>query len=144
MANADSKKKSGAFWVALGIFLSRIAGLIRERTFAHYFGNSDAGDAFKAALKIPNFLQNLLGEGVLSASMIPVYANLRAHGKNDEADQNVRVIGSILFITTSILCLIGIYLAPHLISVIAPGFSGEKALLTTQLRVVRYGRGGQR
>lgn len=133
MANADPKKKSGAFWVALGIFLSRVAGLIRERTFAHYFGNSDAGDAFKAALKIPNFLQNLLGEGVLSASMIPVYANLRAHGKNEEADQNVRVIGSILFLTTSILCLIGIYLAPHLISVIAPGFSGEKAILTTQL-----------
>ncbi len=52
-------KKSGALFVALGIFLSRIAGLIRERLFAHYFGNSDASDAFKAALKIPNFLQNL-------------------------------------------------------------------------------------
>ena len=55
--------------------MSRIAGLVRERVFAHYFGNSDAADAFKAAFRIPNFLQNLFGEGVLSASFIPVYAS---------------------------------------------------------------------
>ena len=48
--------RNHAFLVGLGIFLSRIAGLVRERVFAHFFGNSDAGDAFKAALKIPNFL----------------------------------------------------------------------------------------
>ena len=35
-------------------------------------GASDAADAFKAALKIPNLLQNLFGEGALSASFIPV------------------------------------------------------------------------
>ena len=43
--------------------------------FAHYFGlRPDAADAFYAAFRIPNFLQNLFGEGVLSASFIPVYA----------------------------------------------------------------------
>ena len=63
--------KRHAFLVAAGIFLSRIAGLVRQRIFAHYFGNSDAADAFNAAFRIPNFLQNLFGEGVLSASFIP-------------------------------------------------------------------------
>jgi len=71
-----------AFLVAAGIFLSRVAGLIRDRVFAHYFGNSDAADVFKAAFRIPNFLQNLFGEGVLSASFIPVYASLLA--RNDK------------------------------------------------------------
>ena len=69
--------------VAAGILLSRIIGLVRNRVFAHYFGTSDAADAFNAAFRIPNFLQNLFGEGVLSASFIPVYAGLRARG--DEA-----------------------------------------------------------
>ena len=64
--------------VAAGILLSRIVGLVRNRVFAHYFGTSDAADAFNAAFRIPNFLQNLFGEGVLSASFIPVYAGLRA------------------------------------------------------------------
>src|SRR5579859_4770616 len=63
--------------VAAGIFLSKIAGLLRETVFAHYFGNSDAADVFRAAFRIPNFLQNLFGEGVLSASFIPVYARDR-------------------------------------------------------------------
>src|ERR1700684_3129618 len=76
-----------AFLVAAGIFLSRVAGLVRERVFAHYFGNSDAADAFKAAFRIPNFLQNLFGEGVLSASFIPVHAGLRAAERHEEATQ---------------------------------------------------------
>ena len=81
-----------AVFVAAGILLSRIAGLVRERVFAHYLGNSDAAGAFKAALRIPNFLQNLFGEGVLSASFIPVYAGLLGQKNEKEAD---RVAGAV-------------------------------------------------
>ena len=77
--------KRFAFLVAAGILLSRIAGLIRTRVFAHYFGDSDAADVFNAAFRIPNFLQNLFGEGVLSASFIPVYAHLLARDDKEEA-----------------------------------------------------------
>ena len=82
--------------VAAGILLSRIAGLIRNRVFAHYFGTSDAADAFNAAFRIPNFLQNLFGEGVLSASFIPVYAGLRARGREDEARTAAGVVAALL------------------------------------------------
>ena len=128
--------KSGAILVALGIFLSRIAGLIRQRAFAHYFGNSDAADAFNAAYKIPNFLQNLFGEGVLSASFIPVYANLLASQDETgklEARKVASTILSLLFLTTSLLVLVGVLLTPFLIDTIAPGFHGEKKELTIKL-----------
>ena len=69
-----------AFLVGAGILLSRIVGVIRQRVFAHYFGTSAAADAFNAAFRIPNFLQNIFGEGALSASFIPVYAGLLARG----------------------------------------------------------------
>ncbi|MEI6399491.1 MAG: lipid II flippase MurJ, partial [Pseudomonadota bacterium] len=72
------KRSPAALAVGMGIFLSRIAGFVRDRVFAHYLGNSDAARAFRAALRIPNLLQNLFGEGVLSASFIPVYARLMA------------------------------------------------------------------
>ncbi len=130
------KQRSGALLVGSGIFLSRIAGLIRERIFAHFFGNSDAGDAFKAALKIPNFLQNLFGEGVLSASFIPVYAQLIASNdknKHTEASKVASVIASILFLFTSIIVILGVWSTPFLISTIAPGFQGEKRELTIKL-----------
>jgi putative peptidoglycan lipid II flippase len=124
---------SGANLVAAGILLSRVSGLIRERVFAHYFGNSDAGDAFKAALKIPNFLQNLFGEGVLSASFIPVYAGLLAQGAEEEAGKVAGAIASILALLVSFLVLAGVLATPLLIDLIAPGFHDEKRELTIRL-----------
>ena len=65
--------------VGAGILISRLAGLVRVRLIANYFGQqADAVDAFNAAFRIPNLLQNLFGEGALSGSFIPVHAALRA------------------------------------------------------------------
>jgi putative peptidoglycan lipid II flippase len=108
-------------------------GLVRQKIFAHYFGSSDAGDAFYAALKIPNFLQNLLGDGVLSASFIPVYANLVGRGGLEEADRVAGVIGSLLALVNGTLVAVGIWATPLMIDVIAPGFHGEKRELTIRL-----------
>ena len=72
--NKSKEKISNTQAVALGIFLSRIAGLLRESLLRAVLARGPAADAFAAALRIPNFLQNLLGEGSLSASFIPVYS----------------------------------------------------------------------
>lgn len=131
-----------AFLVAAGIFLSRIFGLVRDRVFAHYFGNSDAADAFRAAFRIPNFLQNLFGEGVLSASFIPVYANLLAKKDAAEARRTAGAVAALLGLTISFLVLVGVLATPYLIDVIAPGFSGEKRELTVQIvRILFPGAG---
>jgi putative peptidoglycan lipid II flippase len=128
--------------VASGILLSRILGLVRNRVFAHYFGTSDAADAFNAAFKIPNVLQNLFGEGVLSASFIPVYAGLRARGDEAEARRVAGAVAALLGLVTSILVLVGVLLTPALIGLIAPGFEGEKREVTIRLvRILFPGAG---
>src|SRR6187549_2442145 len=98
---APPRRLSGALAVGAGIFLSRIAGLIRERVLAHFLGLTVAADAFRAAIRIPNLLQNLLGEGVLSASFIPVYAELLAKGDEEEADRLAGTIFGVLALLTS-------------------------------------------
>ena len=123
----------GAFLVAAGIFLSRIAGLIRDRVFSHFFGLSYAADAFRAAVRIPNFLQNLFGEGVLSASFIPVYAKLVAEEKRENAGRVAGAIFSLLALVTAVLVLFGVLATPYLIDAIAPGFKGETRRLAIQL-----------
>ncbi len=128
--------------VAAGILLSRIVGLVRNRVFAHYFGTSDAADAFNAAFRIPNFLQNLFGEGVLSASFIPVYASLRARDRDRDAAAAAAAVAALLTLTVSVLVLAGMWLAPWLIDLIAPGFEGEKREATTSLvRILFPGAG---
>ena len=100
--------------MAAGILLSRIMGLVRQRVFVHYFGLLDAADAFTAALRVPNFLQNLFGEGVLSASFIPVYARLLAQGDDEEADRVAGAVGAILALSSSLIVLLGV--AGHAVS----------------------------
>ena len=122
-----------AFFVGAGILISRIVGLIRQRIFAHYFGTSAAGDAFSAAFRIPNFLQNIFGEGALSASFIPVYAKLLAADDEAEASRVANAVLGLLALVTSLIVLIGVITTPYLIDLIAPGFSGETRELTIRL-----------
>lgn len=128
--------------MAAGILLSRLAGLVRQRVFAHYLGLGDAADAISAAFRIPNLLQNLLGEGSLSASFIPVYARLRAQGRPGDAGQVARAVLGLLAGVTAVLVLAGVVLAPLLVELFLPGFEGAKRDLTIRLvRVLFPGTG---
>lgn len=127
---------AAALLVAAGILLSRIAGLIRQRVLGYYLATSPAADAYTAALRIPNFLQNLLGEGVLSASFIPVYAALRGRGEEGKARQVAGAVAGLLTLVTGGLALIGVAATPWLVDLIAPGFSGStRALAIVLVRI---------
>ena len=145
MAGNPHHDKTGrhAFTVGAGIFLSRLIGLVRQRIFAHFFGlRSDAADAFMAAIRIPNLLQNLFGEGVLSASFIPVYARLLAHGDEKESGRVAGAVFALLSLATSLVVLIGVLATPVFIDLIAPGFHGPKRELTISLvRILFPGAG---
>jgi putative peptidoglycan lipid II flippase len=133
----QTPSSGGAAWlVGAGILLSRLAGLIRQRVLGYYLATSPAADAYTAALRIPNFLQNLLGEGVLSASFIPVYAALRARGEDAKARSVAGGVAGLLSLVTGALALIGIAASPWLVDLIAPGFSGEtRALAIVLVRI---------
>jgi putative peptidoglycan lipid II flippase len=127
------RRIGGALAVGLGIFFSRIAGLVRERAFAFYLGNSKAAGVFRAALRIPNFMQNLLGEGVLSASFIPVYARLLAEGKTEEAHRVARTVGTLLALVAAVISLVGVVFAGVLVDLVSPGYEGASRELTVSL-----------
>ncbi len=118
--------------VAAGILVTRVLGYVRERVFAHYFGNGAAADAFRAALRIPNALRNLLGEGTLSASFIPVYARLNEQNK-DAARALAGAILGLLLLASGVLAVIGIAFAPAITAIVAQGFDGPRRDLTTVL-----------
>src|SRR5713101_3355729 len=127
-----------AFFVGAGILISRIVGLIRQRVFAYYFGTSAAGDAFSAAFRIPNFLQNVFGEGALSASFIPVYSKLLAQDNEEEASHVASAILALLALVTSSIVLVGVLFTPYFIDVIAWGFKGETRELTIRLARILF------
>ena len=119
--------------VALGILLSRIVGLVRMRIFGHFLGTGPAADAFTAALRIPNILQNLLGEGALSASFIPVYAGLLNQGDAATARRVARAVAGLVGFAVALAVLLGVLAAPLLTDVLAGGFDAETRALTIRL-----------
>lgn len=129
--------------IGAGITVSRLMGFVRERVFAHYFGNSDALDAFRTALKVPNLLQNLFGDQAISASFIPVYTQLWERDRDPEEARRVAwTVGSLLATAMAVLVALGVLATPLLMDLIAPGFEGGKRDLAIRLvRVVFPGIG---
>ena len=122
-----------AFMVGAGILISRIIGVIRQRVFAHYLGIGDAAGAFTAAFRIPNFLQNVFGEGALSASFIPVYANLLARGNKKEASRLADAVLTMLALATSVVVLTGILTTRYFVGLFAYSFDDATRELTIRL-----------
>jgi putative peptidoglycan lipid II flippase len=134
---APEDGRRGSFEVAAGILLSRVAGLVREIAISGFLGVGTAADAFKTALRIPNLLQNLLGEGVLSASFIPVYARLLDED-DEKAGRLAGAVAGLLCALTGVLVVVGVVLARPITILLAPGFSGERLDLTVSLMRIMF------
>jgi putative peptidoglycan lipid II flippase len=128
--------------VAAGIFLSRISGLLRDAVFANYFGTSQYASAFRSALRMPNVLQNLLGEGTLSASFIPVYSKLLERGEREAAGRVAGAIFALLVAIAGALALFGVVMAPVLVSIFLPGFTDELRAITVRLTRIIFPMAG--
>ena len=136
---ANSHPRRGSSAVASGIALSRLAGLVRESLLRSVLGLGPAADAFAAALRLPNLLQNLLGEGSLSASFIPVYSRLLGEGRDDEAGRVAGAVAGLLTALAGGLVVVAIVLARPLTVLLAPGFEGRRLDLTVDLMRITTG-----
>ncbi len=137
-AAGSTARRSGAVLVAAGIFLSRTLGLIRTHFLTGALGQSIAADAWIYAFRIPNFLNNLFGEGSLSASFIPVYAGLVRDGEDDEAGRTAGAVAAILALTVSIIVLLGVLFAAPLTTLIASGLTAPGKAATRALTDPAY------
>ncbi|WP_437594006.1 murein biosynthesis integral membrane protein MurJ [Sorangium sp. So ce1000] len=131
---APSAARSSAM-VTAGIILSRLVGLLRQRVTAHFFGTSELADVLAAAFRAGNITQNLLGEGTLSATFIPVYARLRGAGDARRATHFALSALGLLLAAAAVASLAGVLAAPWLSFLVAAGFDADKLASTT--RIVR-------
>jgi putative peptidoglycan lipid II flippase len=133
------RSRAGAASVFAGIVLSRLMGFVREGAFARYFGVGPHQDALTAAMRVPNVLQNLLGEGALSASFIPIYSGLLEEGRDEEAGRFAGAIFGLMMAAAATFALLGILLAKPIVVLLAPGFLRDAAAVAAgHLTVDRF------
>lgn len=135
---SDASSSRNSALVAAGILLSRISGLVRTAVVIRVLGVGAVADAFQAAMRIPNLLQNLLGEGVLSASFIPVYSRLLAQGRQEDAGRVAAAIVGLLTALTGTLALLGVAFAGPITRLVAVGFTGRTLELTVTLTRILF------
>lgn len=121
--------------VGAGIMLSRITGLARDVAVAAFLGTQFVADAYWAAIKIPNIIRNLLGEGTLSAAFVPVYSEQLEQTETPEADPS-RLAGTVLglvLVVATVLSGLGVLLAPWITAAVLGAASEPTRVLTTSL-----------
>ncbi len=138
-AEAKPPRRSYAGTVAAGILSSRIFGLVRQAVVVNFFGLSAHTDVFQAAFRMPNLLQNLLGEGTMSAAFIPVYTRMLEEGRAREAGRFAGAIFGLLLATATTLVLLGMVLARPLVAILVPGFLEDAAAVADgTMQIDRY------
>jgi putative peptidoglycan lipid II flippase len=126
--------------IGAATFTSRILGFIRDIVLAQLFGASASADAFYVAYRIPNLLRELFAEGSMSSAFIPVFTEYHTLRSKGETWELASAAFTTLVTIVTIVTILGIFAAPGIVWLLAPGFHGEAAKLamTTLLTQVMF------
>ncbi len=140
---SDSARQHSGLLRALMSFagptlLSRVLGLVREMAIAQVFGVSAATDAFWVAFKIPNFFRRLFAEGSFSLAFVPVFTEVKQTQAQAELRELISrtagTLGGVLLLLTAL----GMWFAPQVAAMFAPGSVGQPeklGLIAEMLRI---------
>lgn len=124
--------------MAFATLLAKLCGLIRDSMIAGYFSAGMETDAFMTATKLPTMLFDMVIGGVISASFIPVFNNVR---EKDGLQIAEKFAGKFIMLVVSVAIVIsclGIIFSDSLVTLLAPGFTGDKHILTARLTSIMF------
>lgn len=116
--------------------ISRIMGFVRDMCIARIFGVDIGTDAFFVAFKIPNFMRRLFAEGAFAQAFVPVLSEYRTQGGGALTLFINRMAGSLVLVTL-LVTVLGVFAAPVVIAVFAPGFLGESRQYELSVHMLR-------
>ena len=122
--------------LSAGTLLSRLLGLIREQLLGFTLGAGPQAEAYLIAFRIPNLLRDLFAEGALSAAFIPAYSRADHESAQRGFDLARRLL-TLLAIVLTMVCSLGILIAPLLVEAIAPGFEGIEGKSDLSIELTR-------
>jgi len=139
----ETKKPSiarSAAVMGVATFFSRIAGLVREQTFAYLFGAGIWTDAFNVAFRIPNLLRDLFAEGAMSAAFVPTFNGILEKDGQQKAFRLTNLTFCAILVVVGMLTLVGIIASPLLVSTLAPEFTSnpEKFEVTVTMTRIMF------
>ena len=124
----DANLIRSSSFIGLGTIISRATGLIRNLLLVAALGTGLLGDAFNVANTTPNIIYNLLIGGALSAVFVPLI--VQSFRQEDGGSAYISRLLSLIASALLFITIAAMLLAPLLISLYAPTFSGRSRDVT--------------
>jgi putative peptidoglycan lipid II flippase len=128
--------------VGAATIFSRILGLVRDMVLAAALGSTRVADLFWIAFELPNLMRRVLGEGSLSAFVVPVFAKERLEKGEEAGWQFASNALTVLAAFSLGVTVLGILVAKPLFSIFGFGYFErgdlEAIALGTQLTSVMF------
>ena len=105
--------------VSIAVMVSRVLGLARETAIGYYFSSRISADAFYLAFRIPNFLRDMFGEGILSKAFITTFLATEVEDGEEAAWNLANRIFNLTFLVLIGITVLGIAFAPIIVDVLA-------------------------
>jgi len=123
--------------MGVATFFSRIAGLVREQSFAYFFGAGAWTDAFNVAFRIPNLLRDLFAEGAMSAAFVPTFNAVLEKEGRERAFRLTSITLTMLVLVVGAITALGIAVSPMLVKIMAPEFASDSAKFAVTVNMTR-------
>jgi putative peptidoglycan lipid II flippase len=121
--------------ITIATLASRLLGFLRDALVARLFGTGMQSQALVVAFRLPNLLRDLVAEGAVTSAVVPVLSASRTTRRPDDFWRLAQAVGTRMLVASAVFGVLGIWLAPWLVRLIAPGFldDPEKFALTVRL-----------
>jgi putative peptidoglycan lipid II flippase len=116
---------------------SRILGLVRDQVLSHYFGASDAMDAYRVGFRFPNLFRDLFAEGAMSAAFVPTFTRHLAESGKPSAWRLANLLITTLVVITGAIAVIGILFAEPLVTALAGKYAAVPGKLELTITLTR-------
>ena len=118
--------------IVLLTVIVKLIGFLRVLFMAHFFGTGLEASAFEAAYRIPDLLFISIGIAI-ATTFIPIFNEYLTRNGHKEAMLFANNVVNLLLLVTVVMAVLGIALAPYIVSLIYQGFQGQIYNLTVDL-----------
>jgi putative peptidoglycan lipid II flippase len=112
-------------------------GLVRDQVLSHYFGASDAMDAYRIGFRFPNIFRDLFAEGAMSAAFVPTFTRHLTESGRESAWRLGNLMITKLIVITGAIVLLGIVFAAPLTTALAGKYAAVPGKLELTITLTR-------
>ena len=124
---------SASVLLAVSSIASSLIGLARGKYIAWLFGAGPQTDAYMAAFRLPDLMNNFLVGGAVSITFVTILNRYRERGEEPEGERLLFVVLNLMVLVLTAASIALMFLAAPLVHFLNPGFPPDQVALCARM-----------